>query len=371
MKALKSLFTAIVALCCVACSKGTMTPVTEKINGPLGDFFEVVSRDYATKDGEVSIEIKRIKDGFPSPWRKGMEVGHNDGCFEPEFIVEFQDADGNVVSKDNTDIVWDSDELEMIASLGVDESATITFDCDKKARKFKISSKFKVNGEQERTISMEGSIGKYPIAMTIHIAPDASVTGAYYYKSSGRGNYLYVKGKKSDDRITLDEYTKDGKQTGSYSGIFKGDAYKGRFDAESGSYDFTLKAADMEAIDFSYVDFDSFYAKHSSSSDDFDTDDYADYDSDYDDDSYGSSTGSAEWDEILDTYEQYVNKYVSLMKKAAKGDLTALAEYPALMQKAQKLSTKLENAKSDLSASQLGRYMAISTKMLEAIQEME
>lgn len=262
MKALKSLFTAIVTVCCVACSKGTMTPVTEKINGPLGNFFEVVSRNYATKDGKVSIEIKRIKDGFPSPWRKGMEVGHNDGCFEPEFIVEFQDADGNVVSKDNTDIIWDSDELEIIASLGVDESATITFDCDKEACKFKISSKFKVNDEQERTISMEGC-------------------------------------------------------------------------------------------------------------NDFGTDDDADYELGYDDDSYGSSTGSAEWDEILDTYEQYINKYVSLMKKAAKGDLTALAEYPALMQKAQKLGTKLENAKSDLSASQLSRYITISAKMLEAIQEME
>lgn len=371
MKVLKSLFTAIVAVCCVACSKGTMTPVTEKINGPLGDFFEVVSRDYAIKDGKVSIEIKRIKDGFPSPWQKGMEVGYGDGRFEPEFTVEFQDADGNVVSKDNTNIVLDSDDLKMIANLGVNESATITFDCNKEeVCKFKISSKFEVHGEQERTISMEGSIGKYPIAMTIHIAPDSRVTGAYYYKSSGRGNYLYVKGVKSNDRITLTEYTKEGKQTGSYSGIFKDDMYKGRFDAESGSYDFTLKATDMEAIDFSYIDFDSFYAQSSSIGNDSSLGNYAENELD-DDDSYGNSTGTAEWNEILDAYEKYVDKYISLMKKAAKGDPTALAEYPALMQRAQKLSTKLEHAGSELSSSQLSRYMTISAKMLEAVQEKE
>ena len=51
-----------------------------------------------------------------------------------------------------------------------------------------------------------------------------------------------------------------------------------------------------------------------------------------------SSTSSADWDSMLDSYEQYVNKYIALLKKASNGDMTAMAEYAGLMQKAQELS---------------------------------
>ena len=83
-----------------------------------------------------------------------------------------------------------------------------------------------------------------------------------------------------------------------------------------------------------------------------------------------SSTGSADCDSMLDSYEQYVNKYIALLKKAAEGDMTALAEYPALMEKAQEFSEKMENAQGDMSASQWARYMKITTKMTKAAQEM-
>ena len=58
------------------------------------------------------------------------------------------------------------------------------------------------------------------------------------------------------------------------------------------------------------------------------------------------------------------------MKKAAKGDMSALTEYPALMEKAQKFSEKMENAQGDMSASQWAKYNEITQKMLEAAQEM-
>ena len=82
-----------------------------------------------------------------------------------------------------------------------------------------------------------------------------------------------------------------------------------------------------------------------------------------------SSTSSADWDSMLDSYEQYVNKYIALLKKAAEGDMTALAEYPALMEKAQECSKKMENAQGDMSASQWARYMKITKKMAKAAQE--
>ena len=83
-----------------------------------------------------------------------------------------------------------------------------------------------------------------------------------------------------------------------------------------------------------------------------------------------SSKSSADWDSMLDSYEQYVNKYIALLKKAANGDMTAMAEYAGLMQKAQELSDKMDGAQGDMSASQWARYMKITTKMTTAAQEM-
>ena len=83
-----------------------------------------------------------------------------------------------------------------------------------------------------------------------------------------------------------------------------------------------------------------------------------------------SSSSSQDWDAMLDSYEEYVDNYISLLKKAANGDKSAMAEYPALMKKAQEFSNKMKNAQGSMSASQLARYTKISTKMLKAAQEM-
>lgn len=84
-----------------------------------------------------------------------------------------------------------------------------------------------------------------------------------------------------------------------------------------------------------------------------------------------SDTDTPDWNELLDSYEQYVDKYISYVKKAAKGDMDALAEYPSLMQKAQELSEKMEGAQSNMSESQWARYMKITNKMTKALQELQ
>lgn len=82
--------------------------------------------------------------------------------------------------------------------------------------------------------------------------------------------------------------------------------------------------------------------------------------------------GDAEedWDALLKSYDAYVTKYITFLKKAAQGDMSALSEYPALMQKAQELSEKLSQAQGDMSASQWKRYQEITNKMVKAISEM-
>lgn len=80
-----------------------------------------------------------------------MEVGYGDGTITPLFSVEFQDGDGNAVGKDAADIIYDIEELKAIAALNTDESASITFDCPKDAKQFKVNSTFKVNGKTIQT----------------------------------------------------------------------------------------------------------------------------------------------------------------------------------------------------------------------------
>ena len=82
-----------------------------------------------------------------------------------------------------------------------------------------------------------------------------------------------------------------------------------------------------------------------------------------------SSASSQDWDAMLDSYEEYVDRCISIAKKMAEGDMTAMTEYPALMSKAQEFCDKMENAKGSMSASQLARYTKLTEKMLKAAQK--
>ena len=89
-----------------------------------------------------------------------------------------------------------------------------------------------------------------------------------------------------------------------------------------------------------------------------------------DDDIISTSSGSEDWDELLESYEEYVNKYISYVKKASKGDMDALSEYPALLEKAQEFCDKMKNAQSNMSTSQWAKYNKITMKLAKAAQEM-
>lgn len=81
---------------------------------------------------------------------------------------------------------------------------------------------------------------------------------------------------------------------------------------------------------------------------------------------HSSSSGNSDWDEVLDSYEECVNKYISLIKKAAEGDLSAISSYAEFAEKAMELSEKISEAEDDMTASQLSRYMEITGRMTSA-----
>lgn len=83
-----------------------------------------------------------------------------------------------------------------------------------------------------------------------------------------------------------------------------------------------------------------------------------------------SDDGSEDWDAVLDEYENYVDKYIALLKKANQGDMSALTEYAGMMEKAQELGEKMEKAQGEMSSKQWGRYSKILQKMMNAAQSM-
>ena len=83
-----------------------------------------------------------------------------------------------------------------------------------------------------------------------------------------------------------------------------------------------------------------------------------------------SSTRSEDWDALLDSYDDYVTKYISYMKKAMNGDMSALSEYPALLEKAEEFSDKLGNAEGEMSSAQWNRYLKITKRLSSSATSM-
>lgn len=87
------------------------------------------------------------------------------------------------------------------------------------------------------------------------------------------------------------------------------------------------------------------------------------------DESVSSSESSVgDVDAALDEYEEYVNKYAVLLKKASKGDASAVTEYAEMLQSAQGLQEKLDKAKGDFTPEQMNRLVKIETKLLKSMK---
>ncbi len=83
-----------------------------------------------------------------------------------------------------------------------------------------------------------------------------------------------------------------------------------------------------------------------------------------------SSSNSEDWDELLDNYEKYIDKYIKFFKKAKDDDMSAMTEYADLLEKAKRLEKSLKKAKEDdaLTNSQMHRMLKIQNKLLEVMQ---
>jgi len=81
---------------------------------------------------------------------------------------------------------------------------------------------------------------------------------------------------------------------------------------------------------------------------------------------YSSSSETENWDKVLDSYENYIDQYIKLLKKAEDGDMDAMSEYTEMMEKATDLTEKMENADDEMSTSQMSRFVKLQNKLANA-----
>lgn len=85
-----------------------------------------------------------------------------------------------------------------------------------------------------------------------------------------------------------------------------------------------------------------------------------------------TSSGSVDIDKMLDDYEEYVDQYIEIFSAAQKGDMTAMQDYPAMMEKAEEFGQSLQDAQEadEVSPSQMKRMLKIQAKMTNAAADM-
>lgn len=357
MKRIKLFVMTMIAITLVACgNEGKINPTSKKINGPLGKFFEVVERDYKISDDEFGVEFKRIAEGGP-----------NDASWDthPTFLVELQDEDGNTISTKNTDVVFTKEQLETVFSLGVDETASITFKFDKTKGvvKFKVSSKWDVDNEDtssetkidpsgDKSVDFKGSVDKYPVTMHLEIN-GTQVKGSYYYDKQGANAKLQLLGTNEAGIIDINETDADGTPTGHFRGKYVNGVYSGHFITNQGKK-MPFKLYEDGTTGFSSDD-DS---------------DYSDFDSD-DTDLSINIEGDSSYDAFLDEYEKFWKRYMNFLKKVNKNDPDAMIEYGKLLKEYNEYNKKLQQLKGNMSIDQLNRINQMNVETMQEMQKMQ
>ena len=79
------------------------------------------------------------------------------------------------------------------------------------------------------------------------------------------------------------------------------------------------------------------------------------------------ASASEDWDAVLDEYESFIDQYLKLYKKAQAGDASALSEYASMLEKAESLGKKLENAEDELTPAQAKRMVELQQKLTSGL----
>lgn len=208
-----------------------------------------------------------------------------------------------------------------------------------------------------------GKVAGSDVHMSMYV-DGSSVLGRYYYDSQrkkGNKSSMMFFGEKDDDSLELTEFYTD-HPTGQFDGDWIDGVYQGTFTRAKDGKTFDFELTEAEGGEAFFADDELAFEIP-----DFEVDmdvDLGDLDIDF------SDAGSADWDKILDEFEQYVNKYYSFAEKVSKGNASAMTDALSMAEKAESLAEKLERAGDNLSTSQANRLLKIQNKMTQAAAKM-
>lgn len=82
--------------------------------------------------------------------------------------------------------------------------------------------------------------------------------------------------------------------------------------------------------------------------------------------SESASSSSEDRDAVIEEYDSFTDKYITILKKAQKGDMSMYAELAEVTEKLESLTQKIKEAKGEMSASQAAKFTKIQAKYLKA-----
>lgn len=332
-KILYFLFVFMAAFFISSCGNKELTPKNIEIAGPLGEYFKVVDRAYHSNNGIIYIEVQRIQDGLPAPWKAdfGKTVGWNDGEIEPSFSVEFYDKNGNIVCKAKTLALSsklfneNKDELQNVVNLAIGEAHSISFDLESaEATKFSLSSSFECHPAKieiqlspAQEAAVKAMVDRYQ-QMAVSIITQQKEKNTLDYD-------LYVQSQELANSIheKIDDYAS---------------IHKERFeDIESHLTSSATLGANDHSLDFLEK---------------------------YKNDNEDSSINTDSIDSILNDFDKVVDKYVELFNASKNGNTEVANDAALYMQKCEEISARVSNINDeDFTAEQLNRLIEISTKL--------
>lgn len=388
MKRLTTFCLALLALSLVSCGEKTKQITPQSIDfkgGSLSSLVELVSAPYTLNcDGITHVNVQlRLKRSLPH----FTELSINDIELKgTPLTLNLYDVGGNEIEElELGEGSYDTLRKLLQGNEGDIVEVVFTYDDNVKLKNVASLSAHQANSVYPMMYTLEGGIGNNQVVMSFMEYPDNTIHGAYYYKKYARMGtqaYLYLKGdRKSNNVLEIAEFTLDGYNSGSFVGKISNKGYKGEFVANMNlkRHIFDLRLNDqLPPLDFSAVDFDRFYDYISHYEEVFMDaieaaeeiiEEAEEAIEDYDNDNDGASSGDIS--KLLDKYEDFVDEYIKVAKKAANGDASALLHYPKLMQEAAEYAEEAEECKGDMTAKDLKRLQQINLKIMEAVVELE
>lgn len=127
MKKISSFLIVMLALIMASCGNNGVTPKSKTIEGALGEYFEITEKEYAPQNGNITIELKRTKDGMPEGWTAETHLGAGLGFYSIVLAAEMIDEQGNVLATETLKTPENSNIFEVMIASKTGETVQCSF----------------------------------------------------------------------------------------------------------------------------------------------------------------------------------------------------------------------------------------------------